>query len=294
MNSVDSLPAALFRHAASRPEEPWLFHRRGWDWPWLPWRAVAARVASWSEALAGVPLGTRAAFADWPGPLSIALDLALQAAGLISTPIPEELPDPELAAALAARQAEVWIEPAGSRRREGAAALTRWELPAWNEEGPSGLDPSGPPPSLTLLRPAGGVVLEDGRELAAADLVAAAATIEVSLPADRRGREILVAFRSLSDPATRRLLAWATWTGAALLLESDRAAGGASAVWARPTVFHGDASDLAVLRRALAGRRLLRPIRPRLPFGRLHTIFVEGVLPDDERAFWEGRGVRLV
>jgi hypothetical protein len=290
----DSLPAALFRHAASRPEEPWLFYRRGWDWPWLPWRAVAARVASWSEALAGVKAGSRAAFADWPGPLSIALDLALQAAGLISTPIPEERTDPELAAALVLRRAEIWIEPAGSRRREGAAALPRLELPAWNEEGPSGLDPAGPPPSLTLLRPAGGVVLEDGRELAAADLVAAAATIEASLPADRHGREILVAFRSLSAPATRRLLAWATWTGAAVLLESDRGAGGASAVWARPTVFHGDASDLAVLRRALAGRRLLRPIRPRLPFSRLHTIFVEGVLPDDERAFWEGRGVRLV
>jgi hypothetical protein len=290
----DSLPAALFRHAAALPEEPWLFYRRGWDWPWLPWRAVAARVASWSEALSGVTAGTRAAFADWPGPRSIALDLALQAAGLTSTPIPEERTDPEIAAALVLRRAEAWAEPAGSGRREGAAALPRLELPAWGEEGPSGLDAAGPPPSSNLLRPPGGVVLEDGRALSAADLVAAAAAIEGLLPQNRSGREILVSFRPLADPGARQLLAWATFHGAALLLESDRAAGGASAVWARPTLFHGDASDLAVLRRALERRSLLRPIRRRLPFGRLHTIVLEGDLAAEERAFWEERGVRLV
>jgi len=289
----DSLPAALFRHAALRPEEPWLFHRRGWDWAWLPWRAVAARVASWSEALSSLPPGSRAAFANWPGPLSIALDLALQAAGLTSIPIPAE----RLAAALAERRAEIWVEPAGSEVQEGAAGLPRYELPAWTAEGPSGLDPAGSPPEPALLRLPGGVVLDDGRELSAAALVAAAEAIEGLLPADRRGREVLVSYRPLADPVTRQLLAWATWRGAALLLEADRAAGPATAVWARPTLFHGSAGEIAVLRRALGGRRFLRPfrpVRPRLPFGRLHTILLDGDLPEGERAFWEERGVRLV
>jgi hypothetical protein len=293
----DSLPAALFHHATVRPEEPWLFSREGWDWPWLPFRAVAGRVALWSTELAGLPVGCRAAFAAWPGPQPLALDLALQTAGLISIPLSADLSGPAFAAALDARGAEVWIEPGGSEPRELPAALSRWALSAWSEEGPSGLGGSRSPISPSPRLPAGSVVLEDGRELTAADLVAAARALDALLsPATsaRRGREILVSFRPLADPAERPLLAWATWTGAALLLESDRATGPASAVWARPTLFRGDAHDLAVLRRAASGRRLRWPGRPRLPFGRLRTILMDGDLSREDRDFWEGRGVRLV
>jgi hypothetical protein len=321
----DSLPAALFQHAALRPEEPWLFSRQGWDWPWLPFRTVAGRVAAWSAELAGLPAGCRAAFAAWPGPQSIALDLALQAAGLLSIPL--KASNSAFADALASRDAEIWIEPAGSEPRELPAGLPRLALSAWTEEGPSGLGGAGPPASPYLHLPPGGVVLDGGRQLAAADLVVAAAALEALLapqprarhwlrwvprtgdwlreapegagpqdqtepaPRARRGREILVSFRPLGDPAERQLLAWATWTGAALLLEADRSAGPASAVWARPTLFHGDPEDVAVLRRAADRRHLFRP---RLPFGRLHTILVDGDLPAGDRAFWEGRGVRLV
>ena len=105
---------------------------------------------------------------------------------------------------------------------------------------------------------------------------------------------IRISFRPLSEPAERQLLAWATWTGAAVLLEADRAAGPASAVGARPTLFHGDAEDLAVLSRAVSGRRLRWPGRPSLPFGRLHTILLDGDLTTEDRAFWESRGVRLL
>lgn len=275
----DSLPAALFRHAAERPEEPWLFHRRGWDWHWLPFRAVAERVALWTQALSGLPPGTRAAFAAWPGPHAIALDLAVQAAGLCSVPLPEEPRAEALAAVLAERQAQLWIGPGGR------------EIPPWIEEEPSGLSYSAPTPPPPLASPAGGALLDGGTELTAADLVAAAEAIEALLPAGRSGREILVSCHPLSDPAERRLLAWATWTGAALLLEADRAAGPATALWARPTLFHGDANDLAALRRAVSRRRLFRP---RLPFGRLHTIFPEGELPAEERSFWEERGVQAI
>jgi hypothetical protein len=293
----DSLPAALFQHAAARPEEPWLFSRQGWDWPWLPFRTVAGRVAAWSTELSGLPAGCRAAFAAWPGPQPIALDLALQTAGLISIPLAADLSGPAFAAALALRGAEVWIEPGGGEPRELPEALSRWALSAWAEEGPSGLGDSRSPVSPSLRLPAGSAVLEDGRELTAADLVAAALALEALLSpttSARRGREILVSFRPLADPAERQLLAWATWTGAALLFESDRSTGPASAVWARPTLFHGDAQDLAVLRRAASGRRLRWPGRSRFPFGRLHTILLDGDLSTEDRAFWEGRGVRLV
>jgi hypothetical protein len=292
VNSVNSLPAALFHHAALRPEEPWLFSRQGWDWPWLPFRTVAGRVAAWSAELAGLPAGCRAAFAAWPGPQSIALDLALQAAGLLSIPL--KASNSAFAAALVSRNAEAWIEPAGSEPRELPDGLPRLALSAWTEEGPSGLGSAGPPAAPFLRLPSGGVVLEGGRQLAAADLVVAAVALEALLappPEARRGREILVSFRPLGDPAERQLLAWATWTGAALLLEADRSAGPASAVWARPTLFHGDPEDVAVLRRAADRRHLFRP---RLPFGRLHSILVDGHLPAGDRAFWEGRGVRLL
>jgi hypothetical protein len=291
----DSLPAALFRHAAARPEEPWLFHRQGWDWRWLPWRSVAGRVAVWIAALSSLPTGTRAAFAEWPGPQAVALDLALQGAGLTSAPVPRELSGAALCTALAERRAEVWIETEGSER-PAEVGLPVHSLPAWTEEGPSGLGRSGlvpPPPKIG----AGGAIVScaaGGAVLAAGDLIAVAERIEALLPAGRRGREIVVSSRPLADPGERQLLAWATWTGAALLLEADRGASVATAVWARPTLFHGDARELALLRQAVP-RSVLERLgrRPRRPFGRLHTILLDGDLPPDEQAFWEGRGVRV-
>jgi hypothetical protein len=276
---TDSLPAVLFHHAAERPEEPWLFYRQAWDWHWVSFRAVAEQVAVWISSLAALPAGSRAAFAATPSPPAIALDLALQGAGLTSMPLPEgALPG----------GAQIWIEPAGSGGR-WIPDLPRYEIPVWREDGAQRRGTAGPviaPP----LQP-GRVVIEGGGELTAADLVAAAEEIEALLPAGRRGREILASCRPLSDPVERRLLAWATWSGAALLLEPERAAGAATAVWARPTLFHGDAAELAVLRRAVERRRFFLP---RLPFGRLHTILLRGDLPDAEREFWEERGVWVV
>jgi hypothetical protein len=246
-------------------------------------------------AVAPLPAGSRVAFADWPGPQAIALDLALQGAGLLSVPIPAPLTGAALAGALAERGAEVWlapIEPGVSRKREGGTAGLPWHLiPAWISEEPSGLGGEKTVPSPPLV-PGGGAVLAGGRPLSAAELIAAAAAVEAMIPVKSR-REILVSCRPLADPAARSLLAWATRTGAALLLEPDRAAGAATAVWARPTLFHGTAQDLAILRRAVERRPFWSRWRRRLPFDRLHTLFVEGDLAAGERSFWEGRGVHL-
>ena len=138
--------------------------------------------------------------------------------------------------------------------------------------------------------PAGSVVLSQ------ADLVTAAAAMDALLPASReprREREIVVTGGRLEDPAVRRLLSWTLLSGAALVLEDDAATAVATAAWARPTVFQGDARELAALRKAVeevSGRS-----RRQLPFGRLHTLLVLGEeeLASGDCGFWQERGVHL-
>ena len=254
------------------------------------------------NALAALPSGSRAAFAAWPGPQAVALDLALQGGGFVSVPVPAN-PQEAGPGGLAASGATVWIDPQEGDAG-GQSEVPRYPVPSWYEREPSGLGrtvPVEPPVRLAagsvVVRGGGGDERDggpaEGIELSGAELAAAAVAIEESLPPGRRGREILVSCRPLSELGERRLLAWATSTGAALLLEPERSLGAATAAWARPTLFHGDARELAVLRQAL-GRRSRRQRRQRLPFGRLHTLFVEGPLPADERELWQERGVRVL
>lgn len=138
---------------------------------------------------------------------------------------------------------------------------------------------------------------EAGRfvELSPADLLAAAQRIQDEIPSPPKPRrEILVAGRSLFDPVDRAVLAWAIVAGAAILLEPNRQARAATAAWARPTVFHGTAEEIAALRRlAGSGKRWWRRT-PGLPFGRLRVLFVtDGDLPEEEAVFWTNRGVKL-
>ncbi|HEY4591636.1 MAG TPA: hypothetical protein VIJ61_04465, partial [Thermoanaerobaculia bacterium] len=86
MAPPSSLPAALLQRAAAAPEEPWLFRAKGWDWVWHPWRELAGWMERWREALSPLPAGSRAAFRYDASPESVILDLALQAAGLVSAP----------------------------------------------------------------------------------------------------------------------------------------------------------------------------------------------------------------
>ncbi len=119
-----NLPAALLRHAAADPEEPWLFRSEGWDWRWHPWGEAAHRMTAWRERLSTLPPGTRAAFHDRSHPDTVVLDLAIQAAGLVSVPVSGERGD-----------AEAWIEiengeikispPASPSPGSSGSALTR-------------------------------------------------------------------------------------------------------------------------------------------------------------------------
>lgn len=203
-------------------------------------------MARWAEALAArYPPGTRVGFEWLPRPESVVLDLAIQAAGLVSAPGSEGVLD----------------------------------LPPW--DGGEGTLPD---------RPAGGVMIGD-REVSQAGLVAAAAAVQESLAPGAGEREIAVMGR-----LERVLLSWSTVSGAALLLAPSPDSLVGSAVWARPTVFCGNAAELAAFRHAVEQEKppFWARRKGRLPFGRLRTVLWIGDGPsDEERAFWEGRGVRV-
>lgn len=165
-------------------------------------------------------------------------------------------------------------------------------LPSWEEAERSGASQ----PSPERLASGGAVVGED--VLLQDDLSAEAARLGREIPELAAGRRhVLVLGGFAGDPAERALLAWATVSEAALLLEPEPLAYVPTAVWARPTVFAGTAADLVRLRAAAerdeAGFKIFRR-RRRLPFGRLGAVLVTtGELPPEETAFWAERGVRM-
>ncbi|HKV08463.1 MAG TPA: hypothetical protein VJ725_10010 [Thermoanaerobaculia bacterium] len=250
MSTPSSLPAALFQRTASDPEEPWLFRSEGWDWPWQPWGEIARQVSFWAERLSSLPPGTRVAFADPPRPAAIVLDLAIQAAGLVAVPA----------------------------RNEGDLEGCRlWAAPEADSGAPAGLEPLQLPTfdasyvgeGLVPSRAAGGVVARrEGHpvELSQSDLLALADRIQAQIPPPPKPvREILVAGPSLADFEDRAVLAWATLTGAAILLAPTPESRVATAAWARVTVFHGTEAEITALRAAMetgSGRR----------FGRLRAV----------------------
>jgi hypothetical protein len=257
--SPPNLPAALLHRAATDPEEPWLFRSAGWDWVWHPWGELARWMDGWREELSALPPGARAGFPYRPHPESVVLDLAIQAAGLVSVPGER-------------RAGDFRVEIAG-----GAV-----------ETSPARPDP----PLLEASRLAGGAVVTVGGEpveWTAAELVAAGERLQNEI-GDSQAREIVVLGGSLADPVERTMLSWATLAGAAVVLEPDPALRAATAAWVRPTVFHGTPEEIAALRARVRKKR-----SGRLPFRRLRTVLVAGpeaMAPGDE-AFWRERGVKV-
>jgi len=224
--ALSNLPAALFHHASSHPEEPWLFRAEGWDWRWHSWGEIARRVQAAAASLSAHPVGSHITFPYTARPDAIVQDLAIQAAG------------------------------------------------------------------------GGAVVLRNGEpvELSPADLIAMATRIQDQL-APARGREIVVLSGPLELAQERAMLSWATLAGAAVVLEPDPGLRVATAAWARPTLFHGTAAELAGLRQWVEKEKggFLQG-RPRLPFRRLRTLLVTDyeALAKEEDAFWRGRGVAVL
>jgi hypothetical protein len=256
-----SLPTALRRYAASDPEAPWLFRSAGWDWVWHSWAELSGWQLAWTARLTALPPGSRAAFRDQGSPESVILDLAIQAAGLTSVPLPEQ----EAAGGDAA-----WIDIENGDLAIRSAALRSGVL------------------SRQSADAGGAVVRIDGREVewTAADLAGEGERVgELVGPA--KVREVVVLGSPLADPVARAMLAWATLAGAAVVLEPDPALRAATAAWARPTVFHGTAAEIAHLRARVTARGRRRPFR------RLRVLLVAGALEKEDAAFWQARGVRV-
>lgn len=93
MPEPPTLPAALLRHAERGREEPWLFRPEGWDWRWWSWGEAARRMSLWAERLAILPAGTHVSFSYTALPEAVILDLAIQAAGLVSVPVSGPVPE---------------------------------------------------------------------------------------------------------------------------------------------------------------------------------------------------------
>ncbi|PYQ61719.1 MAG: hypothetical protein DMF53_14620 [Acidobacteria bacterium] len=252
-----SLSAALLQRAATDPEEPWLFRAEGWDWVWHPWRELAGWMERWRESLFTLPAGSRAAFRYDARPESVILDLAVQAAGLVSAPN-------------GGREDSWWIE----RRGLEIEATSSSHRP--------------PPPDRGGL--AGAVVILEGRPVtwAMGEIVAAGERLQ-GLIGEAGTREIVVLGGPLEDPLERTMMAWATLSGAVVVLEPDPALRAATAAWVRPTTFHGTPAEIADLR-----ARVGRGRRGRLPFRRLRTVLASGEISEEEAGFWRERGVRVV
>jgi hypothetical protein len=347
MSEIQSLPAALRRQAAADPESPFLFWPDGWNWRWWSWRETAELAARWSAPLAGLPPACGVAFAGAAYPEAIALDLAVQSAGL--TPVPLNLGwvgggagghgrrGREVQRAAPALEAAeragclAWLEVVG-----GEARVTRLDAPVGGAAPAAaapgmiaaaatvpgmaaaarvpGIAAEAAIPGLAASPPSGSaaVPLDDPgvlvtgdaggwRRLPQSELLSAAAEVERAIAsrsgshADSRERGILVAGWPLQEWAGRLLAAWAVAAGAALVLEADPALRLGAVLWARPTVFHGTAEELAALRLRVEAARWPRwRRRPVPPFGRLHTLFQRESPAADDAAFWRQRGARLL
>lgn len=254
-----NLPAALLRHTAADPEEPWLFRAEGWDWVWYPWGELARRMSGWAERLSHLPSEARVVFSYRPHPESVVLDLAIQAAGLVSVPGER-------------REGDVWVEIEGGEIKTSSPG------------------PLSHPPSIGRERGDGGGAVvrigDDEVQWTATELVAAGERLHGEIGEPGREREIVVLGGDLQDPVERTMLSWATLAGGAVVLEPDPALRVATAAWVRPTVFHGTPAEITELRTRVGRGK-------RLPFRRLRTMLVSGALSAEEAGFWRGRGVKV-
>lgn len=224
-----------------------------------------------AEALEDLPEGTKTAFEWTPRPPSVALDLAIQAAGLVSVPVT----DPEEGAR---RGATAWTDQGGGSSPLGGRGLG---MGGGQEGGVSGAVVIGE---------------KDAVLLSSDELITAGARIQQAL-APGKGREIAVLGGSPELWPNRALFAWATVYGAALVLAPTPDSLVSSAVWARPTLFLGTAAEVAALRRALERERPPFWARKggRLTFGRLRTVIWSAAEAPSgtDLQFWERRGVRV-
>lgn len=257
----------------SRGEDPWLFFRPELDWRWCSWAQAAAAVAEGMEALAALGAG-RAAGANVAvrrklTAEAVAWSLAIQALGLTAVPVEgeappgvEEHPVPAVASGILG---SLRGKPSLVPQKEPAAAGGVLLDPFSDEEGDE--DGNFPRPHVGRGQTSGGdrkkistarigrLAGELGRRLAAAPGAPTPRSAKAA-------RDVVVAGGSLASLPVHVLLSWSLVSGAAVVLEPERAAYRETVRWVRPTLLAGTARQLEGLWRELAPR----PARRRLRF----------------------------
>jgi hypothetical protein len=290
------IAGAFAEHARLRPEEPWLFVQRGWDWRWTSFGELAGRVAATVEALRDVGPGRRVGYSGRLSPSLVAADLALQAAALVAVPVAAELSEAARREAARMRGCEAWLElddGAGAEAPAGLACRVEGLSPSEGQPAaPRCAEPGLPEGSAPSLRRGGVLIARAARsaEVSSGEMESAASALAGSIGPGRE-REITVLARCLAEPLARLQLAWATLASAAVVLEPDPPAFVATAAWARATVLAGTPEDLA-----LAWERAAVGQGRRSPFGRLHTWLVAEpeAVPESIATPWQHRGVRIL
>lgn len=223
--------ADLARLAAARPELPWLFFRRDFDWRWRSHRQVADHWARAAEAI-GVAGARSATALPLVGAESLAALFASLAAGIEFRPLDEAGGDSSF---LTPQEAK-WPD-----RLPQDLALPVIELPAAH----GNIDRFKPAP---LEPKPGGVLVADGRRWSVEDLEREAAGIASALFAgDPGGKKIVHAGARLTVPAAAALLMATLGEDKVLALEPYPLATVESILWVRPTHLVAHAEEIAAL-----------------------------------------------
>lgn len=230
-DSAETFLAGLARRAAEKPELPWLFFRREFDWRWRSHRQVADHLAR-----AAAAIGERGLAAATGLPLvgaeSLSLLLAALAAGADFHPLDEAPPALPFLLPADAKWPEVL--PEGLDRPV-------FELPA--AHGNIDRYPATPLPAAGA-----GALLTRGKRLTLADLEAEAASIAALLFADEKpGKKIVHAGARLRPETAIALLIAARREGVVLAFEPYPPATLESVLWCRPTHLLATAEEVAAL-----------------------------------------------
>jgi len=265
-SSTKSLPALLAARAESCPQDPWLFQVELLEWRWRSWVRIAEQAAGAAAALAHLPAGTRVGLDGRPGADAVTLDLAVQAADLVSMPLCGENPRERAREAGCAAWLEAGSSPVEEMALEGLERISAPPVRPRLEPWPQGLE-------ITLPEGRGGVVAE-GREIGQDTLLAQAQALAERIPSLGE-RHVAFGFWGLDHPGGRAFAAWSLVTGAALLLEPQADAVPPGLLWTRPSVVHARAEELEAVAAALADRSRRR-------WSRLRAFILDG--PDEPSA----------
>jgi len=277
------------------PEDPFLVYQEPPYWRWLSFTEADGRLSRWRSSLADLEPESRVGIPASPREEALLADLAVRSCGLVAVPLPE-VSDERVPRGLASPDVllDFVLSGATASGPEASESIERRRLADTGQEAPQAED-----------RLLGGCVVSFARGdeehtalLAPLDLVASVDRLTEAWRgsggyADRR--EIVLHGRSLMGWDERVIIEWAVCVGAALVVTSAPEELAAAAFWARPTVLHGGAEELATWSQLFrAGEARDRGLKAR--FRRLRRVIVCGSQPLEEESslFFAGLGADVV